>query len=201
MCRPTPWTTVNWPRRQRWGLGGLGRDPAGGGPGRSCRGGGGSRAPGVSPSWRSFPGRLGRPTLQVLDSDVADLSDELLALEPVPFVRSHEARAVGPGRRGRARAEGRRAWRAGVRAARTRRGRRGAGAARARAGRARGRAAPAAGGQLAGAGAGRPAGAHSPVRGGGPGGEGRGGGGSSGPFLFFFSRGVCWLDCLVANWR
>ena len=47
--------------------------------------------------------------MQVLDSDVADLSDELLALEPVPFLRSHEARAGGPGRRGRARVAGARA--------------------------------------------------------------------------------------------
>lgn len=205
MCRPTPWTTVNWPRRQRWGLGGLGRDPAGGGPGRSCRGGGGSRAPGVSPSWRSFPGRLGRPTLQVLDSDVADLSDELLALEPVPFVRSHEARAVGPGRRGRARAEGRRAWRAGVRAARTRRGRRGAGAARARAGRGRGGRAVVPPPPRAGSWRARVRGARlelTPPCGAGVRGA-RGGAeeGAQARFFFFFSRGVCWLDCLVANWR
>lgn len=40
------------------------------------------------------------PTLQVLDSDVADLSDELLPLEPVlPAVSSHPNRAAGdPGR-------------------------------------------------------------------------------------------------------
>lgn len=138
--------------------------------------------------------------MQVLDSDVADLSDELLALEPVPFLRSHEARAGGPGRRGRARvagAESRAGWRAsGTHPARAPRSRRSAGAGGARASARL--AAPAAGWQREGAGR-RVRGAGlaltPPSGGGGPGGrgEGRGGAGREAglrPVSFFFFSGV-----------
>lgn len=123
VCRPTPGAGAA-------GVGGRALHPllpAGDGCGvRTRRGGSGSSDP------RPAPLGGAALTLQVLDADVADLPDELLALEPVPLRSRHGARAAGAG-----------SLAAGARAARTRRGRRGAeepgaaGAGGARAGRAR----------------------------------------------------------------
>lgn len=109
--------------------------------------------------------------MQVLHTDVADLADELLALEPVPLLSSHGARAAGRG--------------GGRRAA-------GAGSERGAGGRAKGRPRRGRTGWRAGAGggAGRPARAHCPAGAGAPGGREEGGAGREEPASgqsFFFS--------------
>lgn len=120
---------------------------------------------------RALRGGRGRGTLQVLHTDVADLPDELLALEPVPLLSSHGARAAGRGGGRRAARGGRlaRGWWAGE-----------------------GPAPPRADGLAGGRGrrSGAPGARSLPGGGGGPGREGRGRGGAGGAglrtVLFFF---------------
>lgn len=83
-----------------WGARGRARGEAGeagpapGGEGEEGERGGAGAEGGVSPGGGEMRG--GGFTLQVLHSDVADVPDELLALEPVPLLPGHGDRGGRP---------------------------------------------------------------------------------------------------------